>query len=313
MPETADAVDASLTTENQTLISRPLAGPWPRYWARTFDIILLSFIAGIGVYWVLPAVFGWQAILDPAYDTLIALALFPVVMVLDAVIQAAFGNTLGKLIAGIRVETTQGNRPSLSQSVQRNLRVWIKGFAFGIPLVSLFSLMACYTTVKHGGLTSWDEHSSTRVFNKNSNIYRTLLAFGAVLVMAAGIAALNVMSSQAMDGQTSDAEVAKLAESLPRQVDAVTRWDSIEMIGGVVTSTYSLVDEHGAPSLTPMQLRQLMSGLARRVAIGNYCHPDTAGPQTPPSYSVHYRYRTFDGQVAAEFTLNPEDCTRITP
>lgn len=313
MTEEAGAAEAQPTIENLALLSQPLAGPWPRFWARLFDISVLGLALASLLHLIGPSIFGDDFLMDPSYDPLVTLALLPFVLLLDALIQFVCGNTLGKMIAGIRIETTTLKRPRLGQLIQRNLLLWLKGLGLGIPIVSLFAMMACYMTVRSGRLTSWDAGNDVRVFNKSSNIYRTLLIFGAVLAFTAGLIALNLIGSQALANKIAADEIAKANEELPRQIDGQTRMDSIEMVAGLVIYSYTLADPSGAPSLTPLQISDLKSDRGKSLITQNYCRPDLTGPQTSPTYSARYRYRTVDGQVVLDLTLTPQACAGTTP
>jgi uncharacterized RDD family membrane protein YckC len=312
MSEADDTVAIQPTSKDLGLLSRPLARPWPRYWARLFDLTWLSIALGLIVYWIIPDIFGEHAVVDPSYDKFLSLALFPVVLLLGALVQFIFGNTPGKLMAGIRVETTRSGRLSLGQSIKRSLSVWVKGLGLGLPIVVLFAMIACYMTVKAGRLTSWDAKNDTRVFDRHSNIYRTLLTFAVTLALAGGLAALNIMSVQGTAVRHSPAEIAKANEGLPRQIDDVTRMDRIEVVDGVVTYSYTLVNSQGAPSLSPMQVRNMKAG-APGLVLPIYCRGSTDSPQPFPTYPVRYLYRTFEGKVAVDFTFRPEDCTSSAP
>jgi hypothetical protein len=266
--------------------------------------VLAALLHGIG-----PFTFGDQFLMNPSYYPLVTLALLPITFLLDALIQALFGNSLGKLIAGIRVETTNLGRPQLRQHAKRNLLVWLKGIGLGIPIISLFAMMACYMTVRSGRLTSWDSSNNVRVFSRGANIYRTLMAFGAFFALSGCVVALGVMVA-GLAPQHSAAEIAKANEGLPLQIDSRTRMDKIEVVGRVVTYNYTLVDAQGAPSLTPMQIRDMRAGLPGFV-LPTYCRGDKDSPPALPTYPVRYLYRTFDGQVAVDFSFRPEDCASL--
>jgi len=116
---------------------------------------------------------------------MLGLVLLPVAMLIDAGIQFVLGNTLGKKIAGIRLETYTHERLILQTCIFRNLDVYIKGMGLGIPVVSLFTYMNAYGKLSSGKMVSWDERLFTRVFNINANIYRTTALAAAFFSFAA--------------------------------------------------------------------------------------------------------------------------------
>src|SRR5690606_36625982 len=72
---------------------------------------------------------------------LLLLAL-PLVMVLNAIIITAFGNSMGKKLFGIHAVNVQENRPfTFAENVGREMRVWGRGMALGIPIVNFFTMI----------------------------------------------------------------------------------------------------------------------------------------------------------------------------
>lgn len=123
--------------------------PWTRYFARTFDVSVLGTVllttAFIASSHLSPKLFLVIYTADPR-----ALLFFtlPVVMVLNAIIITVFGNSPGKKLFGIQVVNVQADRPfTLSENIARELRVWIRGLALGIPLVNLFTMIPAFRRV----------------------------------------------------------------------------------------------------------------------------------------------------------------------
>ena len=171
--------------------------------------------------------------------------------------------------------------------------------------------MAAYSAMKAGRLPSWDAHADTRVINKSSNIFRTLLTFGAAAAMVTAYFALYTMDAQMTADEISEIENANAR--LPLQVDEYTRFDSIELTDGAVTYSYTMVDARGAPSLGPLQLRRMRSEDFRRAVAGGYCQSSVVTSPTAITRKARYRYRTSDGAVVADFTFSPEVCANARP
>ncbi|MFM0176455.1 RDD family protein [Paraburkholderia sediminicola] len=169
LPATLPARDATESTVDwePSVAVEPLAGPWRRFFARTLDLYVWTIVVGF-VVGILNLKFGWS-LLDfgnmPAssQDTLSGILMIPFALVLDALVYAAFGNTLGKGLLGVKVETLSGEPLPARSYVARNAYVWIFGLGLGIPIVALFTEIASYRTVAKGERTRWDLRYGCRV------------------------------------------------------------------------------------------------------------------------------------------------------
>jgi uncharacterized RDD family membrane protein YckC len=151
-----------------------LATAWPRFFARFFDLwwegLLLSImvLAFLGWYW--PGATAW--IKEPGSGWLFAFLCAPVVLILDGVLYAIFGNTPGKLLLGLRVATVDGRHLSLVQYLNRNASMWVSGLAFGVPVVNLFTLVNQRDRLGRGEQTSYDKATGFRVYAKPTGVFR---------------------------------------------------------------------------------------------------------------------------------------------
>lgn len=171
-----EPVGASATFEPEPAVDRPEPGwgepifvpaaerreahrhsPWSRYFARTLDLTITSYIAGFGVG------YGLVYLAPDMYRAFISqqlnvqnLILLPVAMILNGIVTGIFGTTIGKSVMGLRFTYLNGRLGILGQ-VGRELQVWIKGLAFGIPIVSLFTGVHQYRRLAQGLQASYDE------------------------------------------------------------------------------------------------------------------------------------------------------------
>ncbi len=162
------------------------AAPWPRYWARTLDVLLV----GIPTLIFIGAVFG--ALSAPGTNgglfvilCLLALGSFLIVPpALDACIVGVLGNSLGKTLLGIKVHHKDG-RPlaGFSDTFKRNLHVWFRGFLFGAPLVSLIAIYQSYRDlVGAKGETKWDASLGYEVLRSPIGVLR-FISFGVCFLL----------------------------------------------------------------------------------------------------------------------------------
>ena len=164
-----------------------LANPWPRFFARTFDV----WLEGLPVAIILIAVIPWF-LRNNSLGALLLLSVFslPAVFFLDALVFAVAGNTPGKALLGLKVVTTDGKPLSFDQYMRRNLSVWLRGYALGLPLVFLFTMESQYRRLSKGQQASYDEAEGFKVLAMPTGLTRKIV-FGSVFVflfLLAGVA-----------------------------------------------------------------------------------------------------------------------------
>lgn len=147
----------------------PSVHPWQRYCARMIDIQLFAFITIIvigaigGLVAPEPALRFFEFMQQGFLGTVLA-NVFTIGIAVPVI--ACFGSwtgTPGKWIFGIRVREADGQRLSLSRSFRREATIWFKGFGFGVPLVSLITLIMSHVRLTEDGKTAWDEAMDCRV------------------------------------------------------------------------------------------------------------------------------------------------------
>ena len=168
------------------------ARPWPRYFARMIDVMVLSTIT----IFVL-AIFGTILVPESTDQVLalledgiigmllsnivgIALALLPIMLLL------AFGQTPGKWLFGIRVRDHDGKRIGWRKALHREILVWVKGMGLGIPVVTMLTMFASHSTLTDDGRTSWDKRLQCHVTHAPATVFWWIKAIiGGAIVLAA--------------------------------------------------------------------------------------------------------------------------------
>lgn len=145
--------------------TRPIAGPWRRWLARSIDVAWTLAALSFAIFFVLGATQSelLGKALTNAGQQVISVCLMPIAFLLDAVVFAVFGNTPGKALLGVKVLNADGTKPAFGAFAGRNLRVWLAGYGLGIPLVTLFTMVRQHGRVKAGRAASYDESSARRV------------------------------------------------------------------------------------------------------------------------------------------------------
>ena len=111
---------------NEVLPAIPPAGPWSRWFARSFDVWwqtgLVALLLGHVLCQTSPAFLRWLE--TPFGWKLFGLACLPGGLLLDAALLALAGNTPGKALLGLRVVTADGRKPGFGELVGRNFGLW---------------------------------------------------------------------------------------------------------------------------------------------------------------------------------------------
>ncbi|WP_439603128.1 RDD family protein [Devosia sp.] len=177
-----------------------LAGPWERYFARSIDVTIIASVLLTGLYWALPWI-SPQLLLQLSFvDTrVLVVLLLPVAFFLNSIVITLFGNSLGKAIFDIRAEPIDGRpRFGLAGNLKRELIVWVRGWALGIPLANFFTMIPAYRAVLRGEPAPYDRELATVRAYSDSRWRRGLGMLFAVALYV-GIAMLNSMDRSAMD------------------------------------------------------------------------------------------------------------------
>lgn len=208
-----------------------IARPWPRYWARCFDLLLFGILALV-VLGVLmrasPRVFGanalWWHVQD--FGWLIWIASLPLALLFDAISYGIFGNTPGKSITGIQVTDVPGNRVLFASYLRRNFRLYLPGLAAGIPLFTLFTLIKSYYKAKRGDLLSWDRGYETRPYQIKSGAWRPYAMAALYVIVIVSLAEFDASTTtQRTPQQELAADVVVVNKTAPRMVGKFTRFD----------------------------------------------------------------------------------------
>lgn len=171
------------------------ATPWPRFFARIFDVWLESLPAGflLGALWY--SLNAEQA--DYLFSNTIAASIIvlPFVMIIDGFVVGLFGNSLGKAVLGIKVVSNNQGELTVGDAISRNFGMWFRGLAIGIPLVNLFTMASAYSKLARGEMLQWDIDGNVTVARTGKEQWRYLLftvLFGVLLFVNAMLAATEV-------------------------------------------------------------------------------------------------------------------------
>lgn len=317
------AADSHSAADSPAAVAAPTprepAAPWRRYWARSIDIVVSTFVAGVLISALRPTLLEQLSGAAPG-KWVVVLILLPFALTMDALIHWALGNTPGKAIAGIKVLAEKGDRPlSAAAYLGRNFGMYVFGLGLGVPLVGLITLIVSYRHAAAGEISRWDRFSGSRVYALSGGPQRTWVAVGAYFLVLAALIALRLHAQH--DKSTYIAarapapilkqELTEAANSVnaaaPRMIDAITRLDGAHAgPGSLFTYEYTLTNMHVA-RLSPASLETLRWRLSAHVRQA-VCRGSALQPMLRTGTTVRFHYRDQDGQEVATVAVSSADC-----
>ncbi len=201
----AKAESARLVARSE--LDRPQ--PWLRFWARIVDYLWFTITVWMILGLLLPQnALDWMVRLyfkGAPLDPIILFLFVPI----EAWMLSRRGTTLGKSLLRVQVCQLDGTLPTYKQALQRSLLVYVKGFAMGLSLLSLFTMSFSRARLMQHKTTSWDEVTGLRVEHGEPEVWRFVLLFCAALIMLMGAGILFSLSPPVM-------EMMKAMENLPK-------------------------------------------------------------------------------------------------
>ncbi|MBK8817335.1 MAG: SEL1-like repeat protein [Methylococcaceae bacterium] len=99
----------------------------------------------------------------PISDASLWLICIPLALVSDAILYRFFGNTPGKAWLGLEVKTDDSLPLRFFQYLNRNLKIYVSGLAFGLPIIGFFPMYYQSIRLRKGLQASYDEFTGFRV------------------------------------------------------------------------------------------------------------------------------------------------------
>lgn len=156
----------SIESENA---NNTISRPWVRYWARLMDLVIFSMAFGL----------AWGALSPqsmPGSDNVLGILCVILWVPVEAFILNIYGTTFGRWLLRIKISGDFNILP-LSVALKRSFLVAFKGLGFGLPLVSIFTLICAYSDLTKKGQTSWDKVCNLTVTHEKIGFVRLISAF----------------------------------------------------------------------------------------------------------------------------------------
>lgn len=168
-----------------------------RWLARTFDTVLAADLIAVPAVLLAdrftPHVMG--ELMGAAHEIRfygLFMLFIALGFVLDAAIHRLFGNTLGKALLGLSVIGADGRELDFGAYLRRNMRLWIYGMAFALPLVSAVTALVQFGRVMRDGHASYDAGEHIRVVRRPVGFLRPAGFVGACLLILAFVRHMDV-------------------------------------------------------------------------------------------------------------------------
>lgn len=171
--------------------------PWRRLFARVIDInswsIAAAFILGYLIAQNEPKLL--ESYLKFCNNIFLSgMVFYAAWLPVEAICISTIGTTPAKWCFGISIKAPNGANLDFSTALERAFRVWMKGDAFGIPLVLIVTRLIAYNTLTKDGITSWDDECDSVVHHEEWGVGRFLGCIVLVLLLGFILTVLSALS-----------------------------------------------------------------------------------------------------------------------
>lgn len=128
--------------------------PWQRFWARRFDLALVS----CAVTAFLSLVCHLSPLTSPSalVDVVSLVLSWVIILPLEPLLLSTWGTTPGKWLLGLELRTRQGRKLSYGEGLTRTWRVLAQAYGLCIPVFSLYRQYQAYRTCRDNEQMDYD-------------------------------------------------------------------------------------------------------------------------------------------------------------
>ena len=166
----------NVESQQKQFIAKKILHPWKRYFARHVDLLIGGFLGVVSLQFYL-SIIAWiiptgitkiiqrfpeihHVLISNLYWVTIFLLLISIActsILINAIQIALMGTTIGKHLFGIQLKNAKGRNLNFLLALHREFMAYIKGMAFGVPVISLLFQGFSYASLVKSGKTSWDK------------------------------------------------------------------------------------------------------------------------------------------------------------
>lgn len=159
--------------------------PWLRYLAKMLDYSIYSIILGLILIIIYPGLFEIP-------EAIFAFIIFVLCGIIDALILAAFGNSIGRAILKIKIRRVDGKTLRIFQTFKRNLSLSVFGLGLGIPLFSIATQYFSFIELQKNGDSKWDVSNGLTTKYDKLSTFRICFAIISLLLLISTTVFLNI-------------------------------------------------------------------------------------------------------------------------
>jgi hypothetical protein len=212
-------------------------------------------------------------------------------------------------MAGLRVLDESGTRIEFVRYLNRNFKLYLRGLALGISIITFFTLISAYRTVAAEQQLSWDRNTRTHVLQVRPNWWRSWLVACLYVGITSGLIYLGVImkSPEAI----VRVGVAAVNATAPTMVDEETRFDGAEALPGLtVQYDFTLLTE--AADNVDQAYTEAFEGEMRKSVKNIICTSDEIKPFREIGTTLRYRFSNRYGGLVGLISISPSECTQVS-
>lgn len=165
----------------------PVRAPWRRFFARTLDEVLYSFIWNMILMFVFKVNIANMGTVGTLLDVAVCIIL---TVFLEPLQLSLFGTTLGKSILGLSVRDNNDRKLTYNDALIRTCQVLWHGCGLHLPIFDLYRNWKCYNTCITYNTLPW-EYESTLILKDekpwHTAVYIVVRLFFLVSLLLAGL------------------------------------------------------------------------------------------------------------------------------
>lgn len=190
--------------------------PWPRYWARTFDLVLTNTVVTVALALVFR--FSVLTVGRGPVNVLSIILAWALVLALEPLLLSTWGATPGKWLLGLVLRDGEGQKFRYGEMLERTWGVLADGFGLCVPLYRQYRLYKCWRACSDGENAHYDKSRELQYYIVSPDWWGVRAAGAMALILT-----LSVLAKTAADYRSL----------LPPNRGEITRAELAENIGDV--------------------------------------------------------------------------------
>lgn len=161
--------------------------PWARFFARMIDYAIFGYIVSTLLDYILAYTMSVNS--DTRYFSTVLSYISSILSVflwifVESYLLTYVGFTPGKFLLNIKLILENNEKFSINKAFKRSILVWIRGMAFGLPLIELFTMAAQYIAVNKNNETSWDNELSITCVCDQKRLIHFIIILSVIIISA---------------------------------------------------------------------------------------------------------------------------------